>query len=538
MPASVPRILPGNAQDRGDRDYQEDAFGFTDRKDAAFVRHAGFAAVLCDGMGGLEHGSESAVLGVDTFLDEYRRKLPDETPAAALRRSVLRANDAVYRYARDNGLVQKTGCTLVAVVARGVELHCIHVGDSRAYLFSRGVLERLTTDHTYARRLQLQAEQGQISAAEADNHPRRDHLTSNLGRQELTELEILDPPRKLAPDDWILLCSDGLHGVLSDAEITAELHGNSQDAARRLVERVTARPMLDKDNVTVVLMQVAADGSISPLHQTSRTGVPRSRSGEGNMLTARPEAAAVKEPTAKTESAPRKQGPWIWAASTLPLLLALLVWRLWPSPAPSQPLVHGVQPAASTPPAAAPVQDEGKLTFPVNISPAREARQSAGAGDPAPKPVARAPAPPIANGGGKQNRGAADRAGINKSSAGGASTSASAAAASAAEARLSKEPGSSLSSSGGTGRGPESNIRSAPSDSGEKPDRAKAVPPAVSSSQESGTSVDKQREATSAAPKPDQKPGAAKALPAAKTASSTDGKSPAVVPGPTDGHMP
>lgn len=266
---AMPAIQKGNHQNQGDREYQEDAFGFTPQDDPHFVRHGGFAAVLCDGMGGLEFGAEAAKLSVDTFRTEYRRKLPEETVNDSLQRSVSRANDEVYRFAQRNNVVQRTGCTLVAVVIRrGTELHCIHVGDSRAYVFSRGKLRCLTRDHVYGRTLDFQVQQGQLSQQEADNHPRREHLTSNIGRAELTQVDLLEPHELLQRDDWVLLCSDGLHGILSDAEIAAELHGSSGDAARRLVNKVLASPVPDKDNVTVLILQVQTDGSIKPSHHT------------------------------------------------------------------------------------------------------------------------------------------------------------------------------------------------------------------------------------------------------------------------------
>lgn len=348
MQAAVPRISPGNAQNRGDRDYQEDAFGFTDRSDPAFVRHAGVAAVLCDGMGGLQFGAESAVLAVDTFLDEYRRKLLNEQPGAALKRAALRANEAVFRFARENNVVQRTGCTLVAVVARGVELHCVHAGDSRAYLYSGGRLERLTTDHTYARRLERQVEQGQLTPREAAEHPQRDHLTSNLGRQDLTELDLLDPPKKLAPNDWILLCSDGLHGMLSDAEIAAELHGSSQDAAQRLVQRVTERPEPEKDNVTVVILQVGTDGALLPSHQTWQSG----RHSQAALEPRRPAHSPTESVARSVQPATKKTPAWIWPLTTLPLVLAISTWLLWPTKKPQQesPLTAGFDaPAKQTP---------------------------------------------------------------------------------------------------------------------------------------------------------------------------------------------
>ena len=315
------KVLPGNAQDQGDREYQEDAFGFTKQTNPDFVRHAGVAAVLCDGMGGLEFGADAARLGVDTFLAEYGRKTPDETVQQALRRAVERANDSVYKFAVTNNVVQRTGCTLVAAVVRGVELHCIHAGDSRAYLFTNGRLERLTLDHDYARLLDVQVAQGEISQADALAHPRREHVTSNLGRAELSLVDVLDPPRRLKPQDYVLLCSDGLHGILRDDEIALEMRGRSQDAAKQLVQRVLASPVQDKDNVTVLLMQIQADGSLQYSHRQSRevglAPTPRTTP----ML-----ADGYARDMPKPNTVQQRNDRFWWAMSAIPLVAAAGIW--------------------------------------------------------------------------------------------------------------------------------------------------------------------------------------------------------------------
>lgn len=315
------RVSPGNAQDKGDRDTQEDAFGFSSLDDADFTRHAGVAAVLCDGMGGLEHGADAATIAVSTFLGEYRRKLPEEPIPQALIRCSQRANDEVYKFAQRTGSVNRSGCTLVAVVVRGVELHCIHAGDSRAYVHNGQELEALTRDHSYAQVLERMARQGQMSADEVQEHPRRDHLTSHLGRLEIPELDVMEPPRRLLPNDWILLCSDGLHGVLNDDEIAAELKGASQDAARRLIDRVLARAVPEQDNVTVLLFHVQPDGRVEHSHQ---------QTGRRHTLSpsARNPGQEVTDVSSRVVTA-RKFGWRAWGLATVPLWIAAGIWA-WP----------------------------------------------------------------------------------------------------------------------------------------------------------------------------------------------------------------
>src|SRR5579871_1082496 len=107
------RFLPGNAQHIGSRHSQQDSFGFGDPDDQAFLEHAGFLAIVCDGMGGMEYGDAASRTAVRAFLDAYRRKTPGETIPDALERSVHEANQQVVALASSLGLVEGVGTTLV-----------------------------------------------------------------------------------------------------------------------------------------------------------------------------------------------------------------------------------------------------------------------------------------------------------------------------------------------------------------------------------------------------------------------------------------
>lgn len=263
-------LLAGNAQDTGKRQAQEDAFGYSALDDAAFISHGGRAAVLCDGMGGMRHGADAASTAVRAFQQAYALKTPDESPPEALERAVKFANYSVYQEAVRRSATGQMGCTLVAVVVRGIELYCIHAGDSRAYKWDGNQLGQLTVDHNYARVLNSFVAQREITQGEADQHPRRDELTSYLGRKDLPFVDVTTAPVRLTKGEWVLLCSDGLHGVLSSTEIGAELRGSPSQAARRLIERALERCMPEQDNVTVVVFRVEPDGSTQSGHWRSR----------------------------------------------------------------------------------------------------------------------------------------------------------------------------------------------------------------------------------------------------------------------------
>ena len=81
------RYLPAHAQHIGARHYQQDSIGLADPEDHAFLAHGGFLAVLCDGMGGMEHGDVASQTAVRAILDAYAQKLPTESIPAALERA-------------------------------------------------------------------------------------------------------------------------------------------------------------------------------------------------------------------------------------------------------------------------------------------------------------------------------------------------------------------------------------------------------------------------------------------------------------------
>src|SRR5580693_7503964 len=107
-------FLPGNAQHIGARSSQQDSFGFGDPDDVEFLSHGGFIAVVCDGMGGMEHGDAASRMAVRAFLDAYQRKTPAETIPDALERSAREANDRVVEMAHAMGAAESVGTTLVA----------------------------------------------------------------------------------------------------------------------------------------------------------------------------------------------------------------------------------------------------------------------------------------------------------------------------------------------------------------------------------------------------------------------------------------
>jgi serine/threonine protein phosphatase PrpC len=351
-------VRPGNAQHIGRRDSQQDAFGFSSLTDHQFARHAGYLAVLADGMGGMQNGVWASTEAVRMFLGAYRAKIAQEPVAAALHRAALSANDLVHAEAVRLNLVERMGSTLVAAVILGTEMHWINIGDSRVYLFDGGQLFRLSTDHNFSEVLHERVARGEMAASEAMAHPLRNALTSYVGR-ESPQLDGSSQSLKLHPGAWVLLCSDGLSGVLSEPEIARELHGAPQDACERLIGAVTARQLPHQDNTTIVVLHLpSVAGEVV-------SGYASAANGRASLLHS-------------TRALRRQPAAWIGAGGLLGALL-LSLSLLWDTVKPAAPVVPALGSVVA--PIAVPIAAVGPQTggVPPLVARAGEAAAAASA---------------------------------------------------------------------------------------------------------------------------------------------------------------
>ncbi len=268
------RYIPGNAQNIGSRQSQQDSFGFGEM-DEAFVAHAGFLAIVCDGMGGMQHGDLASKQAVKTVLEEYRIKTPEESIPEALERCTRAANAAVSDLSHAMGGADGLGTTLVACVLHETNLYWISVGDSNAYLCRQGNMMLLTQAHVFSNLLDKAVAHGTIAREDADRHPERDSLTSFVGIEHLEEIDHNTQPFPLADGDTILIASDGLFKTLSDSEIVSMTQGAPNGWPELLVARTMAAQREHQDNVTVVTVTVtSAEPGFVPLPPPSGIRVP------------------------------------------------------------------------------------------------------------------------------------------------------------------------------------------------------------------------------------------------------------------------
>lgn len=221
--------------------------------------------VVSDGMGGHSGGALAAELTVQTLQQHLSAVNLTSSLATVVKGAFEAANQVVHERGHSgDAQTAGMGATAVALLVTGSRVMAAHVGDSRAYLFSRtGELRRLTKDHS---RVQRMVDAGMLTPAEAERHPDASILERAIGRSPSVEVEISSWLR-LRDEDQLLLCSDGLCGYVGDPEIAAVLgnHQNPQQGADQLVNLALEKG--GEDNITVQLIRYEGDGKIMSWRQ-------------------------------------------------------------------------------------------------------------------------------------------------------------------------------------------------------------------------------------------------------------------------------
>lgn len=244
------------AQDIGRRKEQQDSFAIANDPEKSFKEHGGLLALVADGMGGLKCGALASRTAADTFIEEYAEKSPDESIEAALNRSIIAANEAVCRVSKENGIEGDCGTTLVATVIHESGIYWTFAGDSRIYLTDGTVLQLLTEDQNYARKLLRAAETGLVDAEVAQTHPQREALTSYLGDSKISEIGSGELKGDIPDGITLLLCTDGLYKFLEEDQILAITQKNHLAIAQELTDATLAQDHASQDNITAVVLQV------------------------------------------------------------------------------------------------------------------------------------------------------------------------------------------------------------------------------------------------------------------------------------------
>lgn len=214
-------------------------------KESAFV-------LVCDGMGGANAGNVASRFAADSFLADAAGAL-DSAPDEIMRHKTMlhaleKANDTVFGLAGRQPEFRGMGTTLVGAFVQGREASILNVGDSRAYLFDGETLRQVSEDHSYVEEMRRL---GRISAEDARTHPQKNLITRAVGVDATVDGDLFEV--ELRDTDILLLCSDGLTGMVEDEKIAEVLAkaGTLEDKGRELL--TLALEGGGRDNITVAL---------------------------------------------------------------------------------------------------------------------------------------------------------------------------------------------------------------------------------------------------------------------------------------------
>ena len=243
-------IRVANLQGIGEREEQEDSFAVLNATALAELSSQGIFALVADGMGGMEGGRQASEWAADFFVQLFRERDPKRSVPEWFYQSVHVVSDSVYRQ-----FGGRSGTTLVAGHLLEDRLHWLSVGDSAIYLARDGGVFQLNREHTCLNQLYLQElEQPVIDKARAEQDEDARRLTSFVGIDRLAEVDLNLRPLTLKRGDALLVCSDGISGVLTPPELLEAMTLAPKEGADLLEHMVLEKGVPEQDNYTGILI--------------------------------------------------------------------------------------------------------------------------------------------------------------------------------------------------------------------------------------------------------------------------------------------
>lgn len=255
---------------QGPRPYNQDRLAYSYSKDALLL-------VLADGMGGHRNGEVAAQLAVKTLTDAFQRlAVPSlSSPAKFLIEHIQQVHDMIENVTQAEEYVESPRTTIVAAIIQRGYLWCAHVGDSRLYHFRNGHLLFRTEDHSVVQSLY---KKGMISKDEMASHPYKNKIYNCVGGETPPQIDLSDR-HELLEGDTVLLCTDGVWGVIDDQQIKEIILRNNDITAATTDLMDSADFASDEkgDNMSAIGLQwgdkltgqVAVSTQLMPLGETT-----------------------------------------------------------------------------------------------------------------------------------------------------------------------------------------------------------------------------------------------------------------------------
>jgi serine/threonine protein kinase/serine/threonine protein phosphatase PrpC len=224
-------VRSGFCSERGGRAANEDFAAIADKGNSRFS----IVAAIADGVGGAKGGRVAAELAVRAFIDGCLGNASHLLPKDSSARSLEAVNRWVHSIGRRDTDLQGMACTLTALICKGRQIHVVHVGDTRLYRLRGNQLQQLTVDHALG--------PGKLNL-----------LTRAVGADDELRIDYVNLPNE--QHDRYLLCSDGVHGGISDADLREILirRAAPDETAREIVDRALAARV--GDNATALIIDV------------------------------------------------------------------------------------------------------------------------------------------------------------------------------------------------------------------------------------------------------------------------------------------
>lgn len=204
--------------------------------------------IVADGLGRYFGGSIASQLVVKAFKEEFKRAHHPTNYLQLMEHCLHVAHEAVRAHGVEDSKLGLMGSTVVAVTLMGKQLYLLNVGDSRAYIIHDKMMRQISEDQTW---VEAQVRAGILTKEEARSHPNRNRLTMAITAKR-TEIKSYMVAEQLAPNDIVLLCSDGLWGVIPETFIWAAAKELSpQVAANKLI--ALANNSQGPDNISVII---------------------------------------------------------------------------------------------------------------------------------------------------------------------------------------------------------------------------------------------------------------------------------------------